>query len=387
VADRIHGDLDDPGDPLATAGSYAAAYGVPARPTWHWTGSTRHGAPRPWATSTANPAIGLLRQSPGALRFAWTAAVVVACPPTIAISTERGSEQLDEFTADSAARTLKRACAKVGIDAGAARLVRLGENAIWRLDQAGLVVRIARSTRRLTTVDKELRVARWLATFDFPAVRVADDLEQPLLLDGRVVSWWRAVPESDQQPSLVDLARILRAWHQLPNPPFVLQALDPLGNVPGRLAHAAGVGRADLAFLAARCVELAERYSDLRFPASPGPIHGDAHRGNLLDNHGRAVVGDFEAVCNGPREWDLVPTAMAVARFGVPAADYRAFAAAYGRDVTEWDGYPVLRAVRELGMTTWLMQLIHEDDEAAAEFAVRVACLREGDLDRPWRPF
>lgn len=263
----------------------------------------------------------------------------------------------------------------------------MGENAIWRLDQAGLVVRIARSTRRLARVDKELRVARWLATFDFPAVRLADDLAQPLLVDGRVVSWWRAVPESDRRPSLVDLARILRAWHQLPDPPFVLPTLDPFGNVPGRLAHAAGVDQTDLSFLNARQAELRERYDVLRVPAPRGPIHGDAHRGNLLDDHGRAVIGDFEAVCVGPREWDLVPTAMAVARFGVPAADYRAFAAAYGRDVTQWDGYPVLRAMRELTMTTWLMQLVHDNAAAAAEFAARVACLREGDLDRPWHPF
>jgi hypothetical protein len=48
----------------------------------------------------------------------------------------------------------------VGINPDDARLVRLGENAIWRLDQQRLVVRIARSTRRLATVDKELQVAR-----------------------------------------------------------------------------------------------------------------------------------------------------------------------------------------------------------------------------------
>jgi Ser/Thr protein kinase RdoA (MazF antagonist) len=293
---------------------------------------------------------------------------------------------LDDFTADSAAGTLQRACARIRIDPAGAQLIRLGENAIWRLDRAGLVVRIARSTRRLATVEKELQVARWLATLEFPAVRVADELEQPLLLDGRVVSWWRAVPVSDRRPSLVDLARILRAWHQLPGPPFSLPALDPLGKIPGRLAQAAKVDRADLEFLAARHAELQQQYAALRFPAPKGPIHGDGHRGNLLDDRGRVVIGDLEAVCVGPREWDLVPTAMAVPRFGVPAADYHAFVAAYGRDVTDWDGYLVLRAVRELTMTTWLMQLV-DDEAAAAEFAVRMASLREGDLDRPWRPF
>jgi aminoglycoside phosphotransferase (APT) family kinase protein len=202
-----------------------------------------------------------------------------------------------------------------------------------------------------------------------------------------VVSWWWAVPEPTVPPTLVDLAEILRALHQLPDPPFRLPALDPLGNVPGRLARATGIAAADRELLLTRCVDLGRQYAALRFPTPQGPIHGDAHRGNLLDDSVRVVLSDFEATAVGPREWDLVPTAMAVARFGVPVADYRAFAAAYGRDVTEWMGYPVLRAVRELTMTTWLMQLIHEDRATAEEFAVRVACLREGDLERLWHPF
>jgi aminoglycoside phosphotransferase (APT) family kinase protein len=302
-------------------------------------------------------------------------------------TTTRGSEQLDGFTAASAAGTLERACARVGVDAGDAELLRLGENALWRLARAGLVVRIARSTQRLATVDKELRVARWLADLDFPATRVAEELAQPLLVDGRVVSWWRTVPASARRPSVVDLARILRAWHRLPDPPFTLPPLDPLGAVPGRLAHATGVAQADRDLLAVRCAELGERYAALRLPSPLRAIHGDAHRGNLLAEDGRTVIGDFEAAAVGPPEWDLVPTAIAVARFGLPAADYQAFTAAYGWDVITWDGFAVLRAVRELTMTTWLMQNIREDHAAAAEFTLRVACLREGDLDRPWHPF
>jgi hypothetical protein len=104
-------------------------------------------------------------------------AVIVCAGSTRRLGTGTGS-RLDGFSAQSAAGTLRRACAMLRVDAGDAQLVRLGENAIWRLDRAGLVVRIARSTRRLATVEKELAVARWLASLGFPAVRVADSLEQ-----------------------------------------------------------------------------------------------------------------------------------------------------------------------------------------------------------------
>ena len=42
----------------------------------------------------------------------------------------------------------------------------------------------------------------------------------------------------------------------------------------------------------------------------------------------------------------------------------------------------MLRAARELGMTTWLAQNIGESREIADEVGLRVASLREGDLER-----
>jgi hypothetical protein len=38
-------------------------------------------------------------------------------------------------------------------------------------------------------------------------------------------------------------------------------------------------------------------------------------------------------------------------------------------------------------MTTWLMQNVGEDPAIAAEFALRVDSIREGDLSRAWTPF
>ena len=52
-----------------------------------------------------------------------------------------------------------------------------------------------------------------------------------------------------------------------------------------------------------------------------------------------------------------------------------------------WPGYPVLREIRQLAMTTWIMQNVGESAAAAAEFALRVASLRERDFGRAWNFF
>jgi hypothetical protein len=46
-----------------------------------------------------------------------------------------------------------------------------------------------------------------------------------------------------------------------------------------------------------------------------------------------------------------------------------------------------LREIRQLTMTTWIMQNVVESRAAAAEFALRVASLRERDFDRAWTFF
>jgi hypothetical protein len=89
----------------------------------------------------------------------------------------------------------------------------------------------------------------------------------------------------------------------------------------------------------------------------------------------------------GPREWDLLPSAIGVERYGRPEEQYREFAGTYGFDVRAWAGYPVLREIRELTMTTWIMQNVGESPATAAEFAVRVASLRERDFERAWTYF
>ena len=89
----------------------------------------------------------------------------------------------------------------------------------------------------------------------------------------------------------------------------------------------------DRDFLRARCDELNEQLPQLKFALPSGPIHGDAHTRNLLTDNGQVVLLDFEAAAIGPREWDLLPTAIATERYGLEEEQYRQFADAYGFDV------------------------------------------------------
>lgn len=293
-----------------------------------------------------------------------------------------------EFSSSAVLPTLRGACDRAGFADSDAELLRMGENAIYQLATAPVVVRIARSADRLRRVERELCVARWLAAAGVPTIRVYEEIDQqPLLVDGHPVSFWHTVTGGEPAPTHVDLARLLASFHALGDCPCDLAGFDPLRSVASRLAGADDVAGADRDFLSARCAELSKQLQDLAVALPRGPIHGDAHTNNLLTDHGRVVLLDYDAVATGPREWDLLPTAIAVDRYGLPEEQYREFADAYGFDVRTWAGYPVLREVRELTMTTWIMQNVGESRAVAAEFALRVASLRERDCKRAWNFF
>jgi aminoglycoside phosphotransferase (APT) family kinase protein len=118
-------------------------------------------------------------------------------------------------------------------------------------------------------------------------------------------------------------------------------------------------------------------------------IHGDASVGNVLhDGEGQPVVIDLDGFAIGPREWDLVLTAMYYDSFGWHThEEYEAFVHVYGFDVMAWPGYPVLRDVREFLMVTWLGQKAPGDERVAAEVRKRITALRTGGAKKDWQPY
>jgi len=286
---------------------------------------------------------------------------------------------------------MESAARAAGLSPDGAELLRIGENAIYRLAHDPVVVRIARSAARMDTARRELCVAQWLEHNAIPTIQVHEIEEQPLLVDGFPVTFWRAVTghNGGAEPNRSDLARLLLAFHGADHCPCDLPIMDPSSwaKVEERISVATGINDEARKFLSSRNAELAKRVHDLEYVLPRGPIHADAHTGNLLVDDNVIVLSDFEGVSIGPREWDLLPTAVAVDRYGLPEEQYQDFATIYGFDVREWAGYRTLREVRELGMTTWLMQNVNEDPAIAAEFEVRLSSLQESDFGRRWSLF
>jgi len=294
------------------------------------------------------------------------------------------------FSAATAESVLVTACEIAGLDARGARLLRLGENALFHLPVESAVVRIARTMDYWRDVVKEVAVARWLANYQFPAAEVCE-IPQPIQVADHPVTFWRFINgRRGGRNDIVYLGALLRRLHRLPRPAmFDLPGEDILGRVRRRI-DAASVSPADKDFLLSRLGELAAEIPRLRYPLAPAPTHGDAHVQNLMFRGAQAVLIDFERFAWGQPEWDLSMTATEYQTAGWwTESEYCQFAEAYGYDVTTWaDGFPVLRAVHEIKMTTWLMQNVHESPGIAEEYEKRMRTIR-GEAAGPgnWRPF
>lgn len=268
-------------------------------------------------------------------------------------------------------------------------MIRLGENALFRLASVPVVVRVARGEEWLPKAHKEVAVSRWLIGEGFPATRAVEDLEQPLLVDGHPVTFWHLIVEGDRKATYGELGGILRDLHSMTVPAGLdLPAYEPFDKSALRLERAQ-IPADDKAFLLKRERELRDKFAELRFESPKGPVHGDAHVQNLMVNdRGQVILIDFEFFCFDHPEWDLKVTAVEHHSLGWQTdAQYADFVRAYGRDLYDWHGYDTLRGLQEFGMTTWLMQNVQEDEATAAEYRRRIDGLRNDDAPRNWRPW
>ncbi|MFG1976453.1 phosphotransferase [Nonomuraea fuscirosea] len=292
------------------------------------------------------------------------------------------------FTSVEALTTLQETCELAGLAGQDARLVRLGENALFVLPAEQIVVRIARNVEVLDDVHKEVAVSAWLADAGIPAARTTAH-PQPLIVRNRPVTLWELIPDSSSPASLHDLACVLRELHDLAVPAdLALPRMEILSRVSERINAAPILTEEDREFLLARHRELQNAYDALTFPLKPCAVHGDAHSDNLIKAvDGSIILIDFERFAFGPPETDLAVTAIEHTLGWGTRAEYDQFAECYGFDVMAWEGYSILREINELKMTTWLMQNVDEDAAIAQEFHNRMSSLRAPDMPRRWRAF
>ncbi|MFJ3288194.1 phosphotransferase enzyme family protein [Streptomyces sp. NPDC086669] len=285
---------------------------------------------------------------------------------------------------EARAREVLAAAGVLPAPAGDARLLSLGENAVFAAGD--LVVKVGRDAEVLERARRELRIAVWLAEAGVPAVRAAS--AEALLVDGHPVTVWHRLPDAVRPAEPRDLAALLRTVHALPAPPFALPPRELLGGVERWLRLAGdAIDPADAAYLRERRDGFAEAAARLTPRLTPGPIHGDALPRNVHVGPDGPVLVDLETFSADLREHDLVVMALSRDRYGLPAAAYEAFVETYGWDVRAWDGCAVLRGARETASCAWVAQHAPGNPKALEEFRRRVASLRDGDETVRWYPF
>jgi aminoglycoside phosphotransferase (APT) family kinase protein len=283
------------------------------------------------------------------------------------------------------------AAGQLGLDVTGLRPLHMLSNAVYLLPAADAVARVALTPGSAARVRRAIAVTRWLTSLDYPCVRPLD-VDQPVVVgddaDGAVVSLWRYLPQPTDAglPEPAALGRLLRDLHALPASPVGLPTVTPLARLSAAIeADTSALSGPDRDWLLARGDDLLNAYQQLDPPLGHGLVHGDAHLGNVLLDaaRGRPVLADWDPVAYGPREWDLVLIA-GDDRFGLPAADRAAFAAAYGYDVTTWPQWTILRDLRELHSLAAYIRLAPTVPAAAAELNHRIGSLRTGERHTVW---
>jgi hypothetical protein len=296
-----------------------------------------------------------------------------------------GLDDLTEqtFTPDRTRAILKHASRLAGLDATGAKLLRHQTNAVYQLADVPVVIKIARPGIRHAR--EVVALVQWIETQRIPTVPLLESVDQPLELAGCSVTLWEYLPQA-HPISADDIAEPLRALHDAPLPPITLPVLAPIQAIHRAIGSSVILSEDEQSLLRHRCDELAKRYAELRYDSTPGLIHGDPQHRNALWNaaNSRAVLCDWESAAIGQPEWDLVTIEVHCRRFGYSEQEYRDFCERYGRDIRGWDGFPVLRDVRELRMITTNARKSTAGTPQAEEVHRRVAELVEG-RGHAWR--
>ena len=290
---------------------------------------------------------------------------------------------------DNARSVLEAAGAQLGVPVHDARLLRLHSNASFALPSARLVARIATNPAARDRVAASIAVTRWLADRGFPCVVPADIDGQPLMVAGYVVSFWLHVATTGTPaPTGADIGKLLRDLHAQGDPPCPLRRFaDPFGSVASALGEAPGsLSQASRLWLDDRIAWLRGQWSSMDFPLHAGLIHGDAHINNLMRaTSGKVILGDWDHVATGPREWDLIQLPYMHRRFGrASQSDMEAFSRAYGWDIRRWPGLDTLIAIREITGLSPYIRTAGTKPFSRQQLAYRLQTLQAGDVTARW---
>ncbi|GGV26818.1 aminoglycoside phosphotransferase [Kitasatospora herbaricolor] len=288
------------------------------------------------------------------------------------------------FTAAHLATVLEQSCRSVGLSPDGAVLLRGHTNAVYHLPVEQVVVKIARFGTPPAAVRRTVALVKWLTQQNFPTVDL-HAVQQPVKVDGHLATFWTYLPQPGRPVAAEQLADPLRDLHQLTGPPVSLPSVDTVAAIRRSLAATGALTATERNYLGRHLEQLEVQLSDVTYLLPPSVIQGDPqHRNALHTNDGRAVLCDWDTAAFGQPEWDLTTIEIHCRRFGYGQAHYEEFAQRYGLDITTWEGYPVLAALRELRMITTNAKRAAPDSATLQEVRRRISQLADRAADQRW---
>jgi hypothetical protein len=252
-----------------------------------------------------------------------------------------------------------------GIKVSAAEVVADGSNLLVHLGPAPLLARVATTTALLRRpvsdwLGRDVSIAAYLQAQGVPVVPPTELMPPgPHLYDGYTMSFWQWVEhDRDAEISTAEAGVMLRDLHQVLRSYQAPQDL-PLLEIFNEITRWLRFLEVRRLLSGGELIQLRETHWRLAETLSYGgraaghqvqPIHGDAHRRNLLKTAQGWLWTDFEDACGGPTEWDIA-CLVRTAPEGIEAA-LQAIADAPGWD----DLLPYLRARELEAVVYWQVQ-------------------------------
>jgi Ser/Thr protein kinase RdoA (MazF antagonist) len=293
------------------------------------------------------------------------------------------------WTTATAKNILDTACSALGLPYKKLVLLRFGTNAIYHIQPSNLVVRISRPNVSKQEVIQEIEIMRWLKSNNFPTITPDKITEEPLSVYESQVTVWPFI-DNQQLTDYKLFGQLLKKLHDLPFPDNLLKDCQPFLIINRKLSHLKKietVSNQDINILQEWSRWLEPQFFAQESHLGSGMLHGDAHIGNcLIDQNQQPFMIDFDLICYGAKEWDLIPEALGPRRFNSDRNLHQQFVAGYGYDIVRWPGFNIFALTRELLITCWRFE-VESSGAVKSEGEKRMQYWRREPSPAIWKSF